>query len=100
MTIDTDKFSTAFLIDDDDRIRTSLARALTKRGFRVDSFSSAESFLEAYDPTQAGCLVLDYGMPGLNGLSELACSGRGTTAPWGLCVFTVIWMRSGRDVWW
>ena len=68
MTIDTDKFSTVFLIDDDDRIRTSLARALTKRGFRVDSFSSAESFLEAYDPTQAGCLVLDYGMPGLNGL--------------------------------
>ena len=68
MTIDTDKFSTVFLIDDDDRIRMSLARALTKRGFRVDSFSSAESFLEAYDPTQAGCLVLDYGMPGLNGL--------------------------------
>ncbi len=60
--------STVFLIDDDDRIRASLARALRKRDFAVQCFASAEEFLEAYDPSQPGCLVLDYGMPGLNGL--------------------------------
>lgn len=60
--------STVFLVDDDDRIRASLARALGKRGFHVVSFSSAEAYLSAYDATQPGCLVLDYGMPGLNGL--------------------------------
>ncbi|MGH1576942.1 response regulator transcription factor [Planktotalea sp.] len=57
-----------FLVDDDERIRTSLARALDKRGFHVESFASAETFLDAYDRRQPGCLVLDYGMPGLNGL--------------------------------
>ncbi len=60
--------STVFLVDDDDRIRASLARALEKRGFRVNSFASAEDFLEEYDASKPGCLVLDYGMPGLNGL--------------------------------
>lgn len=68
MTTPADAKSTVFLVDDDDRIRTSLSRALVKRGFDVQSFSSAEAFLESYDATQPGCLVLDYGMPGLNGL--------------------------------
>ena len=60
--------SRVFLVDDDDRIRTSLARALRKRGFEVVTFASAEAFLADYDASQPGCLVLDYGMPGLNGL--------------------------------
>jgi FixJ family two-component response regulator len=60
--------STVFLVDDDERIRTSLTRALEKRGYIVTSFASAEAFLEAYDARCPGCLVLDYGMPGLNGL--------------------------------
>ena len=60
--------SIVFLVDDDDRILVSLARALRKREFNVSTFVSAEAFLDAYDPSQPGCLVLDYGMPGLNGL--------------------------------
>lgn len=68
MTMQTYENSTVFLVDDDDRIRGSLARALDKRGFHVQTFSSAETFLDAYTPEQPGCLVLDYGMPGLNGL--------------------------------
>lgn len=64
----TSETSTVFLVDDDDRIRTSLARALNKRGYNVTTFASAEAFLETYDRRHPGCLVLDYGMPGLNGL--------------------------------
>lgn len=68
MTPTADTNPTVFLVDDDDRIRASLARALGKRGFRVESFPSAETFLDAYDDEKPGCIVLDYGMPGLNGL--------------------------------
>ncbi len=68
MNSTTSETSTVFLVDDDDRIRTSLARALEKRGYNVTTFASAEAFLKTHDPSQPGCLVLDYGMPGLNGL--------------------------------
>jgi two-component system response regulator FixJ len=59
---------TVFVVDDDEAIRMSLSRALGKRGFRVETHASANSFLEAYVVGRPGCLVLDYGMPGMNGL--------------------------------
>lgn len=57
-----------FIVDDDQDIRTSLTRALGQRGYEVEAYASAASFLDAYDGTRAACLVLDYGMPGMNGL--------------------------------
>lgn len=59
---------TVFVVDDDEDIRTSLSRALDKRGFTVEVHASAQSFLAAYDGSRTGCLVLDFGMPGMNGL--------------------------------
>ncbi|KCV81697.1 transcriptional regulatory protein FixJ [Actibacterium atlanticum] len=59
---------TVFLIDDEEEVRTTLSRALRKRGFTVAAFDSAKGFLEQYETDQLGCLVLDYGMPELNGL--------------------------------
>ena len=59
---------TVFLVDDDEAIRSSLLRALGKRGYRVEAHASAASFLAAHRPGHHGCLVLDYGMPGMNGL--------------------------------
>lgn len=60
--------STVFLIDDDADVRTSLSRALSKRGFKVRTFESAQQFLDAYQPSEPGCLVLDYGLPKMDGL--------------------------------
>jgi FixJ family two-component response regulator len=60
--------ATVFIVDDDADIRSSLSRALGKRGFEVVAFDSAGSFLNAYDPICSGCIVLDYGMPKMNGL--------------------------------
>lgn len=57
-----------FLIDDDEAIRKSLTRALSKRNFEVKAFETADEFLSVYDNSQLGCLLLDYGMPGMNGL--------------------------------
>jgi two-component system response regulator FixJ len=59
---------TVFVIDDDEGIRVSLSRALRKRGYEVQTHASARSFLDAHDGSAAGCLVLDYGMPDMNGL--------------------------------
>lgn len=68
MTADPQPSSTVFLIDDDVDVRTTLSRALIKRGFQVHTFEGAAQFLNAYDPSQPGCLVLDYGLPDMNGL--------------------------------
>lgn len=57
-----------FLIDDDEAIRKSLTRALSKRNFEVEAYESADEFLNSYDNSQFGCLILDYGLPGMNGL--------------------------------
>lgn len=59
---------TVYVIDDDEDIRISLTRSLTKRGYKVESFSSAHNFLNSYDQKDTGCLLLDYGMPEMNGL--------------------------------
>ena len=59
---------TVFIIDDDDDIRSSLSRALGKRGYSVETFSSARHFLDEYDHNKLGCVILDYGMPEMNGL--------------------------------
>jgi len=57
-----------FIIDDDVDIRTSLSRALIKRGFQVQTYESAQAFLDNSNPDQLGCIILDYGMPDMNGL--------------------------------
>ncbi len=59
---------TVFLIDDEAEVRTTLSRALRKRGFSVEAFDTAKSYLEQYDANRPGCLVLDYGLPETNGL--------------------------------
>ena len=59
---------TVFVVDDDEGIRTSLSRALGKRGYEVEAHASAKSFLDSHDASKPGCLVLDYGMPDMNGL--------------------------------
>ncbi|WP_109468451.1 response regulator transcription factor [Albibacillus kandeliae] len=57
-----------FVVDDDQDIRVSLSRALRMRGYTVEAYDSAQAFLEAYDESRIGCLVLDYGLPGMSGL--------------------------------
>lgn len=59
---------TVFVVDDDEAIRVSLARGLTLRGYTVEAFAGADEFLDAWQDRRPGCLVLDYGLPGPNGL--------------------------------
>lgn len=45
-----------------------MSRALKKRGMDVETYGSAQAFLDAYDGSTAGCVVLDYGLPKMSGL--------------------------------
>jgi len=60
--------STVFLIDDDPGVRKMLEMSLSTHGFSVQAFSNAESFLDSNLTDLAGCILLDYEMPGMNGL--------------------------------
>lgn len=64
----TGNADTIFVVDDDEDIRSSLSRSLAKRGFSVETFESARAFLDEYEAGRSGCIVLDYGMEGMNGL--------------------------------
>ncbi|MEL7092539.1 MAG: response regulator [Pseudomonadota bacterium] len=50
----------------------SVKRSLTKRGYRVEGYSSGEEFLAAFGTGRPGCIVLDYGLPGMSGLDVQA----------------------------
>jgi len=57
-----------YVVDDDDAVRGSLKLLLKSIGLAVIAYPSAPDFLAAYQPEQAGCLILDIRMPGMSGL--------------------------------
>lgn len=58
-----------YIVDDDEAVRDSLTLLLQVRGFRCQSFSSAEAVLSSWQPDWRGCLLLDLRMPGMDGLA-------------------------------
>lgn len=56
------------VIDDDEAVRTALARMLRAAGFCVCTYASAQAFLESDPHEVPGCLVLDLALPGQSGL--------------------------------
>ncbi len=60
--------STIFIVDDDPAMRDSLSWLLKNIGYTVEVFSSAQEFLEKYQPQAPGCMVLDVRLPGMSGL--------------------------------
>jgi two-component system, NtrC family, nitrogen regulation response regulator GlnG len=64
---------TVWVIDDDDSIRWVLERALTRAGFDVRGFESADQAWKALeDDGNPDTILADIRMPGLNGLDFLA----------------------------
>ena len=63
-----EKPATVFVIDDDEAVRTSLRLLLKSVGLPVETFASAQEFLDQFDGDRPGCLVLDIRMPGMSGL--------------------------------
>ncbi len=57
-----------FIVDDDAAMRDALGVLLKTAGYKTQAFSSADEFLQAYNRSQPGCLILDVRMPGMDGL--------------------------------
>ena len=69
---------TVFVVDDDEGARTSVRALVRSMGIQVQTFDSAEAFLEALDPDAPGCLVTDVRMLGMSGIElqeKLAADG-------------------------
>lgn len=62
---------TVYIVDDDESIRDSLTWLLNAADLEVETFDSADAFLEQPQTDQVGCLILDVRMPGLSGLELL-----------------------------
>ena len=61
--------ATVCIVDDDPQVLKAQARVLREHGFRTATFPSAEAFLAQNDANARGCLVLEVGLPGLDGLA-------------------------------
>jgi len=69
---------TVFIVDDDSSVRESLGSLIRSVGLRVQSFGSAQEFLQSSLNEALGCMVLDVRLPGLSGLElqqQLADAG-------------------------
>ncbi len=60
--------ATVYIVDDDEAYRDSLVELVSSVGLPCRCFASAIDFLAAFEPTLAGCLVLDVRMARLSGL--------------------------------
>ena len=60
--------ATVFVVDDDAGMRASIEGLLKSAGLRSECFGAAEEFLRSNRPDVPSCLVLDIGLPGINGL--------------------------------
>jgi two-component system CheB/CheR fusion protein len=55
---------TLFVVDDDEVSREAMRDILQMHGYRVEIFEDGSSFLEAYSPERAGCLIVEARMAG------------------------------------
>lgn len=55
------------VVDDDDSVRESLQRLIRSAGFPVQTFRSAEEFLNSDQLLHSRCLILDVKLPGIDG---------------------------------
>lgn len=63
-----EKQSTVYVVDDDEAMRESLTWLIESVGLNVETYASADEFLESYYPGRPGCVLLDVRMPGMSGL--------------------------------
>jgi FixJ family two-component response regulator len=59
---------TVFVVEDDASVREALSGLIRSAGWNVEVFVSADQFLKRPKTRGPCCLVLDVGLPGLNGL--------------------------------
>ena len=59
---------TVYVIDDDASTRELISWLMKRHSIACETFAEPRSFLKAYRPGGAACLILDLNMPGMTGL--------------------------------
>lgn len=59
---------TVYIIDDHPAVCHALREMLSVLGYEVETFGSAQQFLDTVDRARPGCIVSDLRMPGMDGL--------------------------------
>jgi len=59
---------TVFIVDDDEGVRDGLSLLLATVGQSCELYECGQEFLDAYDGSKRGCLLLDIRMPRMTGL--------------------------------
>lgn len=59
---------TVFIVDDDPAMRSAMSDLVRSAGLAVETYQSAQAFLDGHGRDRPGCLVLDVRMPGMSGL--------------------------------
>jgi two-component system response regulator FixJ len=73
---------TVFVVEDDESMRRSLRWLIESIGIAVETYQSAEEFLNSFDPQWAGCVLLDVRMPGMGGMAlQRELNARGVRSP-------------------
>jgi len=70
------------VVDDEESIRRSMGFMLKTSGYRVETWSSGETFLKEVKHAEQGCILLDVRMPDIDGLEvQRTLSERGVAMP-------------------
>jgi FixJ family two-component response regulator len=56
------------IVDDQECVREALSSLLRSAGYQTAGYESAEDFLAAANRALAACLIVDFHLPGMNGL--------------------------------
>jgi len=76
------RMRTIAIIDDNPSMLKGLDRLLSAHGFRVQTFTSAELFLERFAECKADCLLLDIHLGGISGIDlQRRLTSSGTDLP-------------------
>ncbi len=62
-----DSQKSIFVIDDDESVRTVMERYLTREGYSVDSFATAETAMQILQQQLPDMIILDIMLPGMSG---------------------------------
>jgi FixJ family two-component response regulator len=73
---------TIAIVDDNPSLLQGLSRLLSAHGFRVQTFASAEMFLEDIAKCEVDCLLLDIHLAGISGIDlQRKLTSSGTDLP-------------------
>jgi two-component system response regulator FixJ len=74
--------SCVYIVDDDKAVSGGIKRLVESIGLEAAVFSGGQEFLDAYDGSEPGCLVLDIRMPDMNGITlQSKISGNNINIP-------------------